>query len=72
MTFGSEPNKISETMRERGVSVHELARMTGLSLSCIRRLRQCGTSGSIYTWKLIADALGVAVDELIGEEREQE
>ena len=67
MIFDSGQNRIAEMMREKSVSVHELARRTGLSLSCIRRLRQCGTSGSIYTWKLIADALGVTVDELIGE-----
>ena len=48
-------------MDEKGVSVRQLARETDLSLATIRRLRTNGGSGTLDTWKRIADALGVNV-----------
>lgn len=55
-----------ELMETKGVSVHGLANETGLSLATIRRLRRQNMVGSVYTWSLIAEALGVSLSELIG------
>ena len=64
MTTGE---RLSEIMTERGVSVRELARRTGLSLSAIRKLRGSHMAGNLYTWNEIAKALEVAVDYFIRE-----
>lgn len=59
-------NRIAEVMESKGVGVRELARRSGLSLSCVRKLKRGGNDGQIHTWVLIADSLEVTVDELIG------
>ena len=56
---------LARLMEERGVSVRELSRRTGLSLASVRRLRRADMSGSLHTWALVARALECGVDELI-------
>lgn len=58
---------LSRLMDERGVSVRDLARATGLSLASVRRLRAKDMSGNLHTWVLVADALGVKVDDVLKE-----
>lgn len=62
MTTGE---RLSRIMEERGVSVRELARRTGLSLSAIRKLRGSHMVGNLYTWNVIAKALDVSVDDFL-------
>ena len=64
MTTGE---RLSEIMTEKGVSVRELARETGLSLASVRRLRRGRMEGNLYSWALVAKALGVSVDDFISE-----
>lgn len=64
MTTGE---RLSEIMTEKGVSVRELARRTGLSLSAIRKLRGSHMVGNLYSWNEIAKALEVSVDDFLGE-----
>lgn len=58
-------SKLSEIMREQGVTVKELADATGVSESAIWRLRNGQRGGDVYTWKSIAEYLGVTLDELL-------
>lgn len=62
MTTGE---RLSEIMTEKGVSVRELSRRTGLSLSAIRKLRGSHMVGNLYTWNEIAKALDVSVDDFL-------
>lgn len=48
--------------RER-VSVRELSRRTGMSLSTLRRLRGSSNAGTVATWLAIADAMDVDITE---------
>lgn len=52
-------------MVEENVGIRELSRTTGLSLSCIRRLIREDMTGNLFTWRLIAGALGRTVDEFM-------
>lgn len=60
-------SNLMRIMEREGVSVRELARRTGLSLSTVRRLRNVSRSGTIATWFTIADALGVDIIEFFDE-----
>lgn len=59
---------LAALMEAKSVSIHELSRNTGLSISTIRRLRKKDMVGSIYTWNIIAEYLNVSLGELLGKE----
>ena len=64
-------NALTRKMAEHGIGVREMCRITGISLTNIRRLREIDgpiMSGSVATWSAIADALGCTIDELVGED----
>jgi transcriptional regulator with XRE-family HTH domain len=63
-TTGEELRKTLETL---GVSVMELEERSGLSRSTIYRVMSGDDLGSLHTWRVIAEALGVPTSELIGE-----
>lgn len=62
MTTGE---RLSSIMEAKGVSVRELHRRTGISISAIRKLRSGHMIGNLYTWNEVAKALEVSVDEFI-------
>ena len=63
MTTGES---LSEAMRACGVSVADLARAAGLSEGTVRRMRSGDMVGSLHSWAMAADALGMTVGELTG------
>lgn len=52
-----------------GLSLRELAEMTGVTFTTIHRLEMGYHEGNIVTIEILADALGVSIDEYIGHER---
>lgn len=51
-------------------SVAELAGLTGMSREAIYKIERGERYGSIATYMLIADALGITVGELLGDTRD--
>ena len=58
-------NRLAEIMRNQGVTVKQLADSTGISESAIWRLRKGQRGGDVYTWLVIAERLGVPIEELV-------
>lgn len=56
---------LKSMMEERGITIAELCRRTGLSRNTVRRLR-AGESGNLATWREIARALGCRIDDIAG------
>lgn len=56
---------LKSMMEERGVSIAELCRRTGLSRRTVQRLR-AGGSGTLASWRRIARALGCRIDDIAG------
>lgn len=59
-------DRLARMMEARGVSIRGLSRATGLSVSSVRRALRSASHGSVYTWILIADALGCRLDDIVG------
>lgn len=55
-----------------GLTLRELAEKSGVWFGTINRLEMGHNDGSIVTIELLADALGVSIDEYIGHERRSE
>ena len=63
MTRGEHMRK---ARKAAGLSIPELAFKAGVSVGCLGSL-ECGTNnGNITTLELLADALGLSIDEYIG------
>ena len=58
-------NRLKEVMHEKGINNKELALRTGYNEVQISRYATGKRKGSVVTWALIADALGVTMDDLI-------
>ena len=65
-----------EHMREArlkaGLTLRELGRISGVPFGTINRLENERNNGSIQTIELLADALGLTIDEYTGHERRSE
>jgi len=65
-----------EHMREArlraGLSLRDLEKISGVQFGTIGRLETGRNNGSIVTVELLADALGITIDEYIGHERRSE
>lgn len=66
MTTGE---KLTEYMREHKVSKRWLARNAGVSMNTVTHIMRSDMSGSIYTWLMMAKAMGCTLDDIL-EERE--
>lgn len=54
-------------MKNAGIGPSELARETGIARSTINRMKRGDDVGTIYSWRMVASALGMTVSELLGE-----
>ena len=59
------PTRLSEILRERGMTQKQLAAVTGLTESQISRMVSGERSGRVDTWLKISKALHVRLDDLI-------
>lgn len=57
--------RLKEILEEKEISQRELSLRTGYTEAAISRYVSGARRGSIATWIIIADALGVKLDELI-------
>lgn len=57
---------LKSAMDERGVTVAQLSKATGLSTRTITAIRNGKSGGNGATWVAISRALGVALDSLVG------
>ena len=57
--------RLKEVMHEKGINNKELALRTGYSEVRISRYANGKRKASVVAWALIADALGVTIDDLI-------
>ena len=57
--------RLKEILEEKGISQRELSLRTGYTEAAISRYVSGTRKGSITAWIIIADALGVKLDELI-------
>ena len=64
-------NNLTRIMKEKGVSTNQLSEMTGIHSRVLYRYRSPKmmqtVDPSAYNLKLIADALGVLMDDLYGD-----
>lgn len=65
MTTGE---RLTYTMTELGVSIHELSRRTGLSLDTIRRMRRFDKYGTLHSWILVSEAMKTPLSKFAGYE----
>ena len=56
---------LANAMQRKHVSIARLSRETGLSVATVKRLMKDNSKGNVYTWRLVANALGVSIDELV-------
>lgn len=61
----SSPTRLSEILRERGMSQKQLAAVTGLTEASISRLVSGERAGRVDTLFRIAKALNVRIDDLV-------
>lgn len=59
-------DRISAQLAARGISQAELSRMTGISTGLISQWKKRSQQPSMQKLKLVAQALGMSVDELMG------
>ena len=52
-------------LADHGWSAYRLEKETGLSHNTVYRLMRYEGVGNLYTWRLIADALGCTIDDII-------
>lgn len=55
-----------DAMDSRGITISELSHETGLSRTTIRKMRRGDLEGNVYSWALVAGALGISVSKLVG------
>ena len=58
-------NRLKEVLHKKGINQKELSLRTGYTEAQISRIVSGKRKGSVVTWALIADALGVTMDDLI-------
>ena len=58
-------NCVRRLREERGLSQADLCRLTGMSQPFLSLLEHGKTGGSMDTWKRIATAFGVGIDDLL-------
>ena len=56
---------LANAMQRKHVSIAHLSRETVLSVATVKRLMKDNSKGNVYTWRLVANALGVSIDELV-------
>ena len=56
---------LANAMQRKHVSIARLSREAGLSVATVKRLMKDNSKGNVYTWRLVANALGVSIDELV-------
>ena len=65
-------NSRAESMRRArmnaGLSLRALEKISGVKFGTISRIEQGRNNGSIATIELLADALGLSIDEYVGHE----
>lgn len=54
-----------QIMEEKNISKSELSRRTNISFDTITRMTRGNLNGSLYSWNIICNALGIKVDEVI-------
>ena len=59
---------MARARRKAGLSQRQLSDLSGLSKTTIARLELGLHNGSITTVELLADALGISIDEYVGHE----
>jgi transcriptional regulator with XRE-family HTH domain len=59
--------RLREIRKEQGRTIQSLAREIGRSRQTIHGIENGEFQGSVETWLLISDALGVTLDELLRE-----
>lgn len=69
LTLNEVAERVHTTRVTRVTSVAELAGLTGMSREAIYKIERGERYGSIATYMLIADALGITVGELLGDTR---
>lgn len=65
MTRGQTMKKWRE---KRGLNQYELAELSGVTQKTIYALEHDKNNGSVTTVELLADALGLSIDEYVGHE----
>lgn len=63
-------SRLKRFLQVRGKSAYWLQKETGLAYNTIYRLMRSDNVGTIDTWRRIAKALGVKVDDIINYETE--
>lgn len=58
--------RLKAAMAEKGVTVRRLSEETGLSSRTITKLRSGESEGTFASWRAIARALRMSVEELVG------
>ena len=58
-----------EAREKAGLSLRDLATRTGISSTGISQLERGIRQGNIITIELLADALGISIDEYVGHEK---
>lgn len=66
MTDEKFPDRMRRIMREKRYSVKRLAQKSGVPAKTIWALRSGQNRPMAYTLRILADALGVTMDELFG------
>lgn len=58
-------DRLRLVMSEQRMSISKLSRLTGLSRSTIRRMRSGDLCGSLHSWLIVSNALGVPLDSIL-------
>lgn len=66
MKDGTSGAALKREMEQRGVTVAQLAKMTGINPRTITALRSGKSEGNMATWRVIARRLGCTIDEIVG------
>ena len=64
-------SRLKRFLEVKGRSAYWLQKQTGLAYNTIYRLMRSDNVGTIDTWRRIAEALGVKIDEIINYEEEE-
>ena len=57
--------KLKVLLTEKGISQSDLSELTGITKTSISQIINGKQSGSLTTWKRIAEALGVEIGDII-------
>lgn len=57
--------RLVSAMEDKGISVNEMCRRTGLSRRTVVRMRRGDHLGSMRSWGLAAEALGMTLRDLL-------